>query len=121
MPNITLPFDFDINVSAQVGDTVYYVSTVSQNEFTINSSDVIEIGRIIGIDHRTTPDELSRIEVETTRGLYPKKGDFILFSKDNKVNMTSLLGYYAKVKMRNNSKKEAEIFRVNADYFESSK
>ena len=53
--------------------------------------------------------------------LYPNTGDFILFSKDNKANLSSMLGYYAKIKMRNNSRKKAELFKVGADYSESSK
>ena len=47
--------------------------------------------------------------------------DFIMFSKDNKVNLSSLLGYYSKVQFRNNSKDEAELFAVGADFVESSK
>ena len=45
----------------------------------------------------------------------------ILFSKDNAVNMSSILGYYAEVKMTNTSTSEAELFQVSADMFESSK
>jgi len=32
-----------------------------------------------------------------------------------------MLGYYAQVKMVNDSKDKAELFRVSADYSESSK
>ena len=53
--------------------------------------------------------------------MWPNPGDFILFSKDNKANMNSMLGYYSKVRMRNNSDKRFELFKVNADYTESSK
>ena len=35
--------------------------------------------------------------------------------------MASLLGYYAKVKIRNNSKTKAEMFNISADFTESSK
>tara|TARA_R110002110_G_scaffold297707_2_gene511787 strand:- start:242 stop:868 length:627 start_codon:yes stop_codon:yes gene_type:complete len=51
----------------------------------------------------------------------PLEDDFIMFSKDNKVNLSSLLGYYSKVQFRNNSKDEAELFAVGADFVESSK
>ena len=47
--------------------------------------------------------------------------DFIMFSKDNKANMSSLMGYYAKVQMKNNSTSEAELFSLETDFFESSK
>jgi hypothetical protein len=46
---------------------------------------------------------------------------FIMFSKDNKVNLNSILGYYASVELRNNSTDEAEIFNVGTRFFESSK
>ena len=46
---------------------------------------------------------------------------FIMFSKDNKVNLSSVLGYYASVTLRNDSTERAELFNVGADVFESSK
>jgi hypothetical protein len=44
-----------------------------------------------------------------------------LFSKDNKANMSSLLGYYAEATVRNNSPSKGEMFQISADYFDSSK
>ena len=44
-----------------------------------------------------------------------------MFSKDNKANMSSILGYYAEVEFKNNSKVEAELFSVGTEVFESSK
>ena len=126
MPTLTLPFNFDINVSAQVGDTVYFVSTTSiggakggySDNFEINSSNVLELGTIKSIDQAG-----NEIIFSSTTQNYEimNEGDFVLFSKDNKANMSSLLGYYAKVQIRNNSRKKAEMFKINADYFESSK
>jgi hypothetical protein len=51
----------------------------------------------------------------------PSNRDFIMFSKDNKVNLSSLLGYYSLAKFRNNSTEKAELFSVGADFVESSK
>ena len=48
-------------------------------------------------------------------------GDFQMFSKDNAVNMSSPIGYYAQVKLENNSKVKSEMFAVAVDVFESSK
>ena len=45
---------------------------------------------------------------------------FILFTKDNKVNLSSPLGYFAAVKMVNDSRDESELFSVGAEVFESS-
>tara|TARA_R110002051_G_scaffold315137_2_gene393050 strand:- start:1539 stop:2522 length:984 start_codon:yes stop_codon:yes gene_type:complete len=51
----------------------------------------------------------------------PSEGDFIMFSKDNKVNLSSLLGYYSLLKLGNNSTSKAEMFSVGANFIESSK
>ena len=48
-------------------------------------------------------------------------GSFIMFSKDNKVNLSSGLGYYASATLRNDSPDKAELFNIGADIFESSK
>lgn len=48
-------------------------------------------------------------------------GSFIMFTKDNKVNMSSLLGYYAAVEFKNSSPEKAELFNVGTSFFESSK
>ena len=46
---------------------------------------------------------------------------YIMFSKDNKANMSSLVGYYASVELRNNSLDKAELFNVGSVFTESSK
>lgn len=119
MPNITLNFPFDLNVSAQVGDTVYYVPTGTSAEFDVNTSAVVEVGPI----QTVTAGVPSSLVVFTNlpAALWPNTNDFILFSKDNKANLSSMLGYYAKVKIRNNSTAKAEMFKMSADYSESSK
>ena len=84
----------------------------------IQLTDIVEIGDITYV----SPDGLG-FWCNTTLppGLYPSASDYIFFSKDNKANQASVLGYYAKVQLKNNSKTEAEIFGVSADAFESSK
>tara|TARA_Y100001938_G_C7769961_1_gene272739 strand:- start:140 stop:502 length:363 start_codon:yes stop_codon:yes gene_type:complete len=120
MPLITLPFNYELNASLQIGDVAYYVSTTQNAAFDVNSSDVVLIGTIVDIDFNP-PSQSITCDTMLTQDDWPIQGDFILFSKDNKANMSSLLGYHAKVKIRNNSKTKAEMFRVSADYFESSK
>jgi hypothetical protein len=44
-----------------------------------------------------------------------------MFSKNNNVNLSDLIGYYAKVKFINNSKEKAELFTVASELVESSK
>tara|TARA_Y100001937_G_scaffold114973_1_gene165299 strand:- start:1155 stop:1496 length:342 start_codon:yes stop_codon:yes gene_type:complete len=112
---ITLTFDFPLNVSVQVGDCAYFVPTTTSSNFNVNSSSVQKIGIITSIIHA------SNTIVTDGSGAAPSNGDFILFSKDNKVNMTSLLGYYASTTIRNNSTDKSELFNISADYIESSK
>ena len=48
-------------------------------------------------------------------------GQFILFAKDNRVDVSSLVGYYGSVKFKNNSTTKAEMFSVGCEISESSK
>jgi hypothetical protein len=61
-----------------------------------------------------------QITVDTTLVL-PTTNSFILFSKDNKANLSSLVGYYAEVEFTNDSTSAAELFTVSAEMVESSK
>ena len=145
MATIQLDFPHDINVSVQIDDLVYFVPTVPigvPNSNPLNPTNgpweatttphdtaprenVILIGPVLQfIPWNGTvtsiiadyPDSLIQIY-----GLPQIATDFIMFSKDNKVNLSSLLGYYSKVQFRNNSQDEAELFAVGADFVESSK
>ena len=54
-------------------------------------------------------------------GTLPAPQDYILFAKNQVVNTSSLMGYYANVKIENNSKRKAEIFSLSSEITESSK
>ena len=54
MATLTLTFSAPLNVSCQVGDTAYYVTTTSSGGFTINNNNVTEIGAIQTITNPTT-------------------------------------------------------------------
>mgnify|MGYP003625087867 CR=1 FL=1 len=123
MPSATLTFQAPINVSCQVGDTVYYVTTQASGGFTINNGDIIEIGQIREIQGATSNSPI--IISDTDLGYSELNGltdKFILFSKDNKANLSSPLGYFASVKMVNDNTSEAgELYSVGTEMFESSK
>jgi len=44
-----------------------------------------------------------------------------MFSKDNRANTSSLVGYYAEVSLENNSKNKVELFAVGSEVSQSSK
>ena len=46
---------------------------------------------------------------------------FLMFSKNNDANLSSMLGYYAEVKFRNNTTGPAELFSVGSEVIQSSK
>ena len=126
MATVTLTFTNPINISAQVGDTTYYVTTSSQGGFTtsLNSSTptlentIVEIGTIKSINAARL---IMVCNTVLTTGQLPTTSHFISFSKDSIANMTTALGYYAEVRLKNNSTTEAELFSIGCDVFESSK
>lgn len=134
---VTLSFTAPLNASCQVGDTAYYVVTTTDGgsinaagalvPFKKNSGSIIEIGQIREITpfDGTASPPVAKVKCMTdlpnSGGLAANATPFILFSKDNKANLSSVLGYYADVKMVNDSTTEAELFSVGVDYFESSK
>jgi len=132
-PLITITFPNTINVSVQVGDTAYYLDNVnslgSGSLFpghiptTHNHSDyndIIQIGEIVSID-QTANSITCFWNPNPPMALFPTIGDFIMFSKDNKANLSNLLGYYAEIQFVNNSSTKAELFSVGSEIFGSSK
>ena len=129
MASITLTFTKPINVSCQVGDIAYYVTSVSNGGFDTGfnnqgvSNGVVKIGDIREIE---SSGEFAgkRIYVNTSLGYAGSHNvstlSYIMFTKDTKVNLSSPLGYYASVKFINDSKTEAEMFSVGMDVFDSS-
>ena len=113
MDTITLTFDHPINVSVQVGDIVYYTNSTYSHE----DSEIKLIGKITAINQssNTITAEISPFQIR------PTQTSFILFTKDNTMNIGSVLGYYAKIQLRNGSTKDSEIFSVGSEIFESSK
>ena len=120
MAVLTLTFSSGLNTDVQVGDTAYYVNTTSSGGFTVNSNNVEEIGTITTVTNPTTTTP-SIVCDTTLPGTISGSSYFVLFSKDNKANLSSILGYYADVKFKNNSVAEAEMFSVGVDTFDSSK
>ena len=119
MPSITLTFSAPLNVSCQVGDTAYYVPTTTDGGFTKNSADVLEIGQIRQINNAQTNTPVVICDTMAPGNL-DGLTRFILFSKDNKANLSSILGYYADVQFVNDSTAEAELFSIGTEVFDSS-
>ena len=151
MPDIQINFPNVLNVSVQVGDIAYFINPGDVGDAQIQNplastttphktggqNNIIKIGEIISLDcctNSNTPSTGGHIVCDMEQNLYNLYygslcstgyclviNSFIMFSKDNKANMSSILGYYASAQFRNNSTDEAELFNVGVDVFESSK
>ena len=122
MPNITVTFSFDLNESVQLGDTLHYVNPTNDtlqggDVIPFNNDGIIEVGVITTVNYATNTIVA---DIQNSTAL-PTGSSFFLFSKDNRANMASLLGYYAEVEFTNNSTEKAELFSAGSEIFESSK
>jgi hypothetical protein len=105
MANTVLTFPVSLNTSLQVGDVVYYLT---ENEA------IKEIGPCVAITNTT-------VECDTTGDISELLNtSFIFFGKDNQINTSGLIGYYAEVKFVNETTEYAELFAVNSEIFLSN-
>lgn len=118
-----------LNVSAQPTDIVYACAPESGisgvNPVSIGipgDTKPVAIGEVIGVPGMTGIG-LDTIAVDDTD--YPaitlSGCHYFFFSKDRRVGMSGILGYYALVEYRNYSKKQAEIFATSTEFSPSSK
>ena len=112
-------FESDLNVSVQPTDILYVIST---SKTSLKSSPKA-IGTILQVDRREKSIRVQTNFISEAEKSKPIEsfGDFYFFSKNKNANVSGLLGYYAEVEYRNNSKKAAEIFAVGTEYAPSSK
>ena len=125
---VTLTFNGQVNASISIGDTVYYVNSISDigafdTSDTDGVSNIIELGVVMSIAQNVGTFTL---QVNEEAGVLsgdnaPVINSFILFSKDNNAELSSILGYYNKIRLENNSTEKAELFSVAVDVTESSK
>tara|TARA_R110000824_G_scaffold46047_6_gene132682 strand:- start:384 stop:764 length:381 start_codon:yes stop_codon:yes gene_type:complete len=123
MAVLTLTFSSGLNTDVQVGDTAYYVATTTSGTggYTSNisgatSNSIVEIGTVLTVNFATNVITITTSLADNT----VTTSHFILFSKDNAVNISSVLGYYAEVKMVNTSTSAAELYQIGTSMFESS-
>ena len=106
------------NDSFQIGDIAYFVSVDPSNNGIISSqSDPQILGKIDAIS-----SDLKQITINNPQNVNQiSQNDFLMFQKDTSVNNTSLLGYFAEVKLINNSTEKAELFALSSEIGLSSK
>ena len=122
MAQITIGFEFDLNISIHSGDTVFYTNIVSgqggsnhPNPGGTNTKPKI-LGVVVSVDHQNN----SIIVDNAASGITPTT-QYLMFSKNKLANYSGITGYYAEAEYRNFTTLPAEIFATGADYAPSSK
>jgi len=115
---MTVTFAEQINVSVQIGDLAWFLTPIPAgvlgNQYSTGSaSNSLLFGEITNVTPFT-------ITVDTPVNT-PISTSYILFSKNNEVNKSNLIGYYAEVTMVNQRKDRVELFAVSTEVTESSK
>ena len=131
-----------LNVSLQVGDAVYAHSTVAQpgaddlqaglvgQYSNTGTNHFVGILRrienpangqyILSVDDNPTTFPFSTSDPYTGVYYTPSENDFIMFSKYDQSD-GDVLGYYADVKLVNDSKVKAELYVVSSEVIMNSK
>jgi len=107
MSQITLNLTAHNNTSLQQGDVVYYLGTDSNKK---------RIGPLTS----KTPTTITCDTDANSDLTQLTASSYLFFGKDNIVNSSGIIGYYAEVNLSNNSQQEAELFAVNSEIFISS-
>ena len=105
------------NTSLQVGDFAYY--TLVNPDGIAMTGNANPIGEItsVGVNYIIVDNPGSI----PPSGLVAAGNCFLLFRKNNKVNKSGIKGYYAKIRLKNNSTDRVELFSVGSEITESSK
>jgi len=128
MASITITIGSSLNKSLSVNDIAYYAHlNAAAGGFQSNSADQNEtgfkrLGVVSVINNSTNTITINPLEINVTENeLLPTNKTMLLFSKDNKVNTSGLSGYFASVKMSNNSTTSSELFSLGSEIAQSSK
>ena len=116
---ITIEFTNITNDSLQIGDLAYAITPSPSGGFNQSTNTPTFIGPITAITQTTI--DVDETEQNVTPPVLPQANDFIMFAKDSSINISGLIGYYAEVKLMNNSTEKAEIFNLSSDISASSK
>ena len=115
---ITINFISDVdNDSLQIGDMAYFITPSVLGGFDQSTVIPIFIGPVMAFTLTTIT--IDDINPGAHGGI--QIGDFLMFGKDTSANVSGLVGYFAEVKIKNNSKEKAEMYSVASEITISSK
>ncbi len=117
---VNLTFPGPLNMSCRIGDTTYFVSTAVEGGFTVAGEPTIlgtvnsitQIGTDVVVEVQVIGEDINEATLTTN--------SYIFFSKNNLVEIGSILGYYGVAQFRNNSTMPAELHATACEIEESS-
>jgi hypothetical protein len=129
---ITINFTGGINNdSLQIGDMAYSITPTLLGGFQQLNATPIFIGPVIdffdvngtSVSQPEWNPPMFSIQVDNVIPMttFDNSGDFIMFAKDSRINLSGLVGYYAEVYIKNNSTEKAEMFSIASETTPSSK
>jgi len=124
---ITLTFKQPLNSSLQIGDTVWYTTPSSAGGYDVATKDsVTKLGTVeeLSSQYRAHEIKISNYVLASVPDVVPVNltaNSFIMFSKNDIVNLGSVSGYFAEVQLRNNSTEKIELFALSSEVVQSSK
>ena len=130
---ITLNFNFPLNISLTPGDQVWYTDPIasggySTSAISLTGSPSMNNPQLLGVVVSVSgvnSNQISEVVVTNsvllTAPVLNANQTYFMFRKNRKVNLASLTGYYAEARLINNSKEKAELFAVSSEVVQSSK
>ena len=120
MGTFTITLSGEINQSLSIGDKIFTcnISDVkdaggTDSNIDKNSDGPTLRGTVTAIN--TTTKVITIDDGGSVVGTNDLQNDMALFAKDGVVNTSGISGYYATVKMKNNSTSEAKLFSVGSE------
>ena len=88
----------------------------------MSNVDIKKLGNVTKVERDThSKITFSFLRDDNNNPILATIDDYVFFVKNKTANTASLVGYYADVTLKNDSKKEIELFAVNSEILESSK
>ena len=122
MGTFTITFTGNINESLSIGDAIYTAGKVNARDADNddsgidknNASNPLTLrGTVTAINNNTNVITVNDGGTAVTSNQLAN--DVAVFAKNGIVNTSGVSGYYAKVKMKNNSQAEAKLFSVGSE------
>jgi len=125
---ITKHSKIDKTTSVAPGDYLFYVNNPNLNtvkgSVNYSTEDPIPLGPIFKIEKVPAGNisfTIKEPHPDVSLSNMPSDDDLLMFAKAASVANTSLVGYYAEIKLKNNSTEQAELFSLGSEITPSSK